>query len=175
MGMLLMFFMTSCRDIVNSVLDALPPFDVPFSTTLAVPFVGVSTTSYTRTPELAMNINLDAQIRENNPNYNINNLKSVKLSSLKMDWVSATMDTKLNVIKNARIYIKAPNQPEKLIATAYNNTNPESIVFSIEDQELINYFKTSENSLIVEVMASTPSADRITVKMSSGFKIKVQL
>ena len=63
-GLLVMFFTTSCRDIVNTVLDVLPPFDVPFNTTVVVPFTGVSTTTYTRTPEIPMNIDLDAKIKQ---------------------------------------------------------------------------------------------------------------
>ena len=73
-GILMLIFVSSCRDIVNSVLDALPPFDVPFNTTLDVPFASVSTTGYTKTPDLPMNIDLDAKIKENNPNFSINNL-----------------------------------------------------------------------------------------------------
>lgn len=175
MGMLILLFTTSCRDIVNTVLDALPPFDVPFTTTVTVPFVNVSTTTYTRTPEIPMNINLDAKIKENNPNYSINNLKSVKMSTLSMDFISSTVDTKLDVIKNARVYIKAPNQPEKLIATVVNNTNPNTVTFTVPDEELINYFKTSQNSLIFEIQASAVAADQITMKMNTGFKVKVQL
>lgn len=174
-GLFAMLIVSSCRDIVNTVLDALPPFDVPFSTNVPVPLAAVSTTTYTRTPEIPMNINLDAKIKENNPNYSINNLKSVKLSTLKVDFVSSTLDTRLNAIRNARIYVKAPNQPERLIATAYDNTNPDTITFTVVDEELINYFRTSENSLIFEVMASTPTADQLTVRISSGFKIRVQL
>lgn len=175
MGMLILLLTTSCRDIVNTVLDALPPFDVPFTTTVTVPFVNVSTTTYTRTPEIPMNINLDAKIKENNPNYSINNLKSVKMSTLSMDFISSTVDTKLDVIKNARVYIKAPNQPEKLIATVVNNTNPTTVTFTVPDEELINYFKTSQNSLIFEIQASAVAADQITMKMNTGFKVKVQL
>lgn len=174
-GLFAMLIVSSCRDIVNNVLDALPPFDVPFSTNVPVPLAAVSTTTYTRTPEIPMNINLDAKIKENNPNYSINNLKSVKLSTLKLDFVSSTLDTRLNAIRNARIYVKAPNQPERLIATAYDNTNPDTITFTVVDEELINYFRTNENSLIFEVMASTPTADQLTVRISSGFKIRVQL
>lgn len=174
-GMLFMLIMSSCRDIVNTVLDALPPFDVPYSTNLTVPFVGVSSTSYTRTPEIPMNIDLDAKIKENNPKYSINNLQSVKLNTLTFTWVSAVGDTKLNVIKNARLYVKAPNMEEKLIATAYDNTNPETITFTVLDEELLNYFRTTQNSLIMEVMASTPNADQITIRINSGFKIRVQL
>ncbi|WP_156832004.1 hypothetical protein [Kaistella palustris] len=170
-----LFFVTGCRDIVNSVLDALPPINVPFSTTLQVPFAAVSTTTYTRTPEIPMNIDLDAQIKQNNPKYSINNLKSVQLSTLSLDYVNSDLGNQLDVIKNANIYVKAPNQAERLIATAYDNTNPTTITFNIENAELIEYFRTSQNSLIIEVQAARATADKITMKMNSGFKIKVQL
>ena len=173
-GMFALFFMTSGRDIVNSVLDVLPPFDVPFTKTLTVPVANVST-DYVRSPEISMNIDLDAKIKQNNPNYSISNLKSVKMSTLSVDYVSSQFGTKLDVIKNMRVYLKAPNQPEKLIATAYNNTNPTTITFSVPDEELLNYFKTSENSLIFEIQGSAVTADQVTMKINSGFKVKVQL
>ena len=97
------------------------------------------------------------------------------MNTLNVEYVSALFDTKLDVIKNARIYIKAPNQPEKLIATVANNTNPNTITFSVPDEELINYFKTNQNSLIFEIQGNSVSADQITMKMNSGFKVKVQL
>ena len=174
-GILVLFFMTSCRDIVNSVLDVLPPFDVPFSTTVDVPFASVSTTAYTRTPDLPMNIDLNAKIKENNSNFSINNLKSVKLNTLNLDYVSSTLGNKLDVIKNARIYIKAPNQAERLIATAYDNTNPNTITFTLEDAEILEYFRTNQNSLYIEIMGSRVTADQIKMNMNAGFKIKVQL
>ena len=174
-GILLLFFMTSCRDIVNSVLDALPPFDVPFSTTLDVPFASLSTTAYTKTPEIPMNIDLNAKIKENNSNFSVNNLKSVKLNTLSLDYVSSQLGNKLDIIKNARIYVKAPNQADRLIATAYDNTNPNTITFTLEDAEILEYFRTNQNSLVVEIMSSKVSADQIKMKMNSGFKIKVQL
>lgn len=174
-GILVLFFMTSCRDIVNSVLDVLPPFDVPFSTTLDVPFAAVSTTTYTKTPDIPMNINLDAKIKENNPNFSINNLKSVKLNTLSIEYVSSTLGNKLDVIKNAKIYIKAPNQTERLIATAYDNTNPNMINFTLEDAEILEYFRTNQNYLVIETMGSRVTADQLKIKMNADFKIKVQL
>lgn len=175
MAVMLSLFLTSCRDIANAVLDVLPPFEVPFSTSMQVPFAAVSTTSYTRTPEIPMNIDLDAQIKSENPSYSINNLKSVKMSSLTVTYETSQMGSKLDAIKNAKIYIKAPNLPEKLIATAYDNTNPTSITFTSTDAEILDYFKTTQNSLIVEVQGNYVTADRITMKMDSKFKIKVQL
>ena len=122
-----------------------------------------------------MNINLDAKIKEQNPKYGINNLKSVKLNTLTVDYISSQLGNKLDVIKSARIYIKAPNQPEKLSATVDNNTNPNSITFTSTDAEMLEYFRTNENSLIIDVMASRPSVDVITMKMNTGFKVRVQL
>ncbi|QOW09525.1 hypothetical protein Q73A0000_03665 [Kaistella flava (ex Peng et al. 2021)] len=174
-GILVLFFMTSCRDIVNAVLDVLPPFDVPFSTNVDVPFASVSTTTYTRTPEIPMNIDLNAKIKENNPNFSINNLKSVKLNTLSLDYISSQLGNKLDVIKNARIYVKSPNQADRLIATAYNNTNPNTITFTLEDTEILEYFRTNQNSLIIEIQASRITADQIKMNMNAGFKIKVQL
>ncbi|MCQ4034770.1 hypothetical protein [Kaistella montana] len=174
-GMLVLFLTSSCRDVVNSVLDVLPPFDVPFSTDVTVPFATVSTTSYTRTPEIPMNVDLDKKIKENNPNFSINNLKSVKLNALNIQFLSSQFDTKLDVIKNAKIYIKAPNLPEKLIATSYNNVNADTITFTVENEELLEYFRTSQNSLIFEIQGNRVSADKITLRINSGFNVKVQL
>ena len=174
-GMIVLFFTTSCRDIVNSVLDVLPPFDVSFTTNVTVPLATLSTTSYTRTPEIPMNIDLDEIIKEKNPNFSINNLKSVKLSTLSIDYVNSTLGNQLDVIKNARIYVKAPNQEERLIATAYDNTNPNTITFTVNDVEILEYFRTNQNSIIFEIQSSKVTADQLTMKLNSGFKVKVQL
>ena len=174
-GLVLMLFLTSCRDIVNSVLDVLPPFEVPFTTELEVPFASVSTTSYTKTPDIPMNIDLDAKIKENDPRFSINNLKSVQLSSLSIDYVSSSLGNKLDVIKNARIYLKAPNKEEILIATSYNNTNPDTIVFTPTDADVLEYFRTNQNDLVIEIQGSRITADKITMKLNTGFKVKVQL
>ncbi len=174
-GILITFFLTSCREIVNTVLDILPPFDVPFTTTIEFPFASVSTTTYTRAPEIPMNIDVDAEIKKNNSGYSINNLKSVKLNTLTLNYAGSQLGNKLDAIKSAKLYIKTPNMPERLIATVENNTNPDTITFVSTNTELLEYFRTKENSLIIEIMANYPSADIITTKMNTGFKIRVQL
>lgn len=174
-SLFLLFFATSCRDIVNSVLDVLPPFNVPFTSTFQVPFASTSTTTYTRTPEIQMNIDLNAKIKEQNANFSINNLKSVKLNTLSLDYVSSTLGNQLDVIKNARIYVKAPNQEERLIGTVDDNTNPTTITFLINDVEILEYFRTNQNAIIFEVQSSRVTADQLTMKLNAGFKVKVQL
>lgn len=173
--MVALIFLTSCRDIVNSVLDVLPPFEVPYSTQMTVPFAAVSTTSYTKSPEIHMDINLDNEIKAYNPKYSVANLKSVKMSKLTAIYVSSTGGTKLDVIKNARIYIKGSNLPDKLIATVENNINPNEIVFNTSDVEIVEYFRSDRNSLVIEVQGSKPAADQITMKLAAAFKVRAEL
>ena len=78
-----------------------------------------------------------------------------RLNTLTVDYISSQLGNKLDVIKSARIYIKAPNQPEKLIATVDNNTNPNSITFTSTDAEMLEYFRTNENSLIIDAVSYT--------------------
>ncbi len=171
----LLILLSSCRDVVNAVLDVLPPFNVPFTTTMTVPFASVSTTTFTRTPEIPMNLNLDEKIKENNPNYSINNLKSVKLHTLSFDYISSEYSNQLDVVRNARLYVKAPNHSEILVATVNENTNPRTLTFVVSDVELLEYFRTNQNSLILELQASKVTLDQITMKMNASFQVKVQL
>ena len=174
-SLLSLLLISSCRDIANTVLDVLPPFKISNSVTQELPFVSISTTSYSRTPEIPLNIDVDAKIKENNPKYGIENLKSVKLTGLSATYVSSQLGFKLDAIKNMRIYIKAPNLPEKLVATVYDNNSADQINFTTVDTELVDYFKSKDQSLIVEVQANFPSADRIRVRLDSNFEFKVQL
>ena len=170
-----LLFLRSCRDIANSVLDILPPFNTSFSSTQQVPFAAVSTTSYTRTPEIPMNVDMDAKIKEQNSKYGIDNLKSVRMTSLTATYIGSKLGVKLDAVKNMRIYIKAPNLPEKLIATADNNTSADKIVFTTTNADIADYFKTKENSLIIEVMGNYASADIVTIQMDAGFEVRAQL
>ena len=172
---LALLFLGSCRDIANSVLDILPPFNTSFSSTQQVPFAAVSTTSYTRTPEIPMNVDMDAKIKEQNSKYGIDNLKSVRMTSLTATYIGSKLGVKLDAVKNMRIYIKAPNLPEKLIATADNNTSADKIVFTTTNADIADYFKTKENSLIIEVMGNYASADIVTIQMDAGFEVRAQL
>ena len=170
-----LLFLRSCRDIANSVLDILPPFNTSFSSTQQVPFAAVSTTSYTRTPEIPMNVDMDAKIKEQNSKYGIDNLKSVRMTSLTATYISSKLGVKLDAVKNMRIYIKAPNLPEKLIATVDNNSSADKIVFTTTNADIADYFKTKENSLIIEVMGNYASADIVTIQMDAGFEVRAQL
>lgn len=174
-SVLFILVMSSCREIANSVLDVLPPFEVPFTTQIEVPFATVSTTSYTRAPEIQMDINLNNEIKAQNPKFSIINLKSVKMNKLTVNYVSSSLGNKLDVIKNARIYIKGSNLEDRLIASAENNTDPNQIVFLATDAEIAEYFRSDKNSLIIEIQGSRISTDKIKMNLTAGFKVRVEL
>ena len=171
---LILLFLTSCRDIINS-LDLIPPFNVPYTTSVDLPLATVNTESYTRTPEIPMNVDLDAKIKEQRADFGINNVKSVRINSLDLEYISSAMGVKMDAIKNLRILIKAPNVPEKVIAFSENNSNPDKIILTVPNEELLNYFKTNQNSLILEIQGNFVATDVVKVKMNSVFRIEAKL
>lgn len=175
LGIAIFLMISSCRDTVNAALDNLPSFTIPFTTTIQAPFLPISDTNYTPSPEIPMNIDLDSEIKKQNPNFSVNNMKSVKLNEMTVDLVDGAMNYQLNIIKNAKLYIKSPNQPEKLIATVTNNTHKTRLTFVTNDTELIDYFRTNQNSLIIEVLGIRISAEIFTLKLNTAFKIRAQL
>ncbi|MDR6514752.1 hypothetical protein [Chryseobacterium camelliae] len=151
------------------------PFDIPLTVEQDLPFATVQTSSYLRYPEIALNLDLDATIKEKYPKLSINNLKSAKLTGFTIDYISSKLGNKLDVINSAKIYIKAPDLPEVLVGTVENNTNPNQLVINTVDTELIDYFKSKQNSLILEVKGAKLSLDELKVNLKPVFKISVGL
>lgn len=151
------------------------PFDIPMTVEQTLPFATVNTTSYLRYPEITLNLDADAAIREKYSQLSINNLKSAKLTGFSIDYLSSKMGNKLNIISGAKVYLKAPNLPEVLIGTVENNTNPTTIALNTADAELIGYLKSKQNSLILEIKGAQISLDELKVNLKPVFKISVGL
>ncbi len=170
------FTLNSCDRVKDAVEDVkVPlPFDVPVSTQTEIPFASIKTDSYLKYPEIALNLDIDAAIKKEYPQLSISNLKSAQLASMSIDLVNSSLGGKLDAVQNAKLYIKAPNLPEKLAATVINNTNPNTIVFTPEQNvELIEYFKSKENSIILEIQGRKLVLDKFTIKINPSFRIKV--
>ena len=169
---------TSCskvEDLVDEISVPIP-FAVPVSLDVEVPFATANTTHYVTYPELPLNLDLDARIKEKYPSLSINNLKSVKVESFNIQYVSSDSGVNLDAVKNARIYIKAPNLDRQLIGTVSNNTNGAVLNFVPDaNTELLDYLKSSQNSLILEVQGSKVAADLMKLKINASFKLEVGL
>lgn len=163
-------FLVSCDD-----LEVPVPFDIPMTVEQDLPFATVPTTSYLRYPEIALNLDVDAAIKEKNSKLSINNLRSAKLTGFSVEYISSKLGNKLDIISGAKIYIKAPNLPEVLIGTVENNTNPNELVINTVDTELIEYLKSKQNSLILEVKGAKSSLDELKVNLRPVFKITLGL
>ena len=166
--------LTSC-DRANDAIDniAIPlPFDIPVSYTTDIPFASVKTDSYLTYPEIKMDLDVNSEIKKRYPQLSVNNLKSVKLSAINIELVSSTY-TKLDAVQNAKLYIKTPTLEKTLAATVENNTGTDKIVFTPTDAELIEYFKSPQNSIVLEIQGRKLSLDKFTIKINPTFKIAV--
>lgn len=158
----------SCQD------SAIPlPFAIPLSLETTIPFASVTTTGYFTYPEVKMDIDVDAKIKEKYSALSVNNLKSVKLESFNIILKSSKAGGKLDAVKNALVYIKTPNLERKLIATVQNNTQANQITFTTESTEIIEYLKSKKNSLILEIQGQKLSADELTILINPSFRISV--
>lgn len=163
--------LNSCEDDISIPV----PFAIPLSVETKVPFASVTTTGYLTYPEIPMDLDVDAKIKEKYDNLSIDNLTSAKLESLNIELKSSTLNGKLDAIKNAKLYIKTPQLEKKLVATVMNNTSTDKIVFTTEDAELIEYLRSKKNSLIMEIQGQKTLADEFILLINPSFKISVGL
>jgi len=163
------------EDLIDNISIPIP-FSVPVNLDVTVPLAIANTTDDVKSPEIPINLDLDAQIKGKYPSLSINNLKSVKLDLFTINYVSSEKNTKLNVIKNASILIKAPNMPEKVIAKSENNTSETSINFTpVADLQLLDYLKTNQNSIFLVVQGREIALDVMKLKINASFKLEVGL
>lgn len=168
--------LNSC-DRAEEIVDeiAVPvPFDLPLSFQTTIPFATVTTSGYITYPEITTDIDVNAKIKEQYPKLSIDNLKSAKATSLKITLDNATLGGKLDAVKNARVYIKTPNLQKKLVGTILNNTNPDQLIFNtLSGEELIEYLRSPQNSLILEIQGQQLLLDEFTITIEPTFKISV--
>ncbi len=163
------------EDLIDNISVPIP-FSIPVNLDVTVPLIITNTTDYVRSPEVPVNLDLDAQIKEKYPSLSINNLKSVKLDLFTINYDSSEHNTKLNVIKNARILIKAPNMEAKVIAESLNNTSETTINFTpVANLQLLDYLKTNQNSIILEIQGQEIATDIMKLKIKAAFKLEVGL
>lgn len=170
----------SCSN-VEDIIDNIT-IPVPFAinvnkNNLDIPFV--VGTEFVKSPSIPLNIDLDAEIKERFSNMSVNNVKSAKLSSFSISRVSSSADVTFADISDARLYISAPDQSDRLVATVTNNTSPDALNFTPittePDSELVNYLKSPQASIYMEIKGSANKVSQMKINISSSFKIQVSL
>lgn len=168
---------TSC-DKVDDIIDEISvpvPFTIPLSFETTVPFATINTTDLVPYPEVPVNIDVDAKIKEKYPSLSINNLKSAKLDNFNIESVPGSTLT-LDAIKDSEIWFKTPDKPEVKIATATGNTSATNLTFTPEPNvDLIDYLRSKQNSVILKIRGSRIAAGQMKIKVNAGFKIEVGL
>lgn len=168
----------SCSKVEDIIDDiSIPvPFTIPVNFDAQIPLATANTTDPVTYPEIPVNIDVDAKIKEAYPSLSINNLKSAKLNSFSIELIPTTGGLELDAIKDAKLYIKTPDLPKKPIAEVTGNTNKSIINFTpTANTDLIDYLKSKQNSFILEITGSKVAAGIIKIKVNAGFKVEVGL
>jgi len=168
--------MNSC-DKVDDIIDDISvpvPFTIPLNFETEFPFATINTSEFVTYPEIPVNIDVDAKIKEQYPSLSINNLKSAKLDNFSIEALSGNA-VPLDAIQDAEVYLKAPNQSSIMVATVTGNTNPAKITFVTTSDDLINVLKSKQNSFILRIKGSKITAGQMKIKINTGFKVEVGL
>jgi len=164
---------------VDDIIDNIS-IPVPFAinvnkNNLDIPFI--VGTEYVKSPSIPLGINLDAEIKERFQGMSVDNVKSAKLASLSIGYVSSTNGTKLNAVSDAKVWISAPNQADRIIATVTNNTSADALSFTPvtteQEAELMNYLKSPQVAIYLEIKGPDNKIDQMKININSSFRIQV--
>ncbi|MNY15206.1 hypothetical protein D3C86_1484080 [compost metagenome] len=101
-------------------------------------------------------------------------MKAAKLESFSIEALEGNA-IPLDAIKDAEVYMKAPNLPDVLIGSITNNTNATKINFTPTNEDLINHLKSKQNSFFLKIRGSKVTAGNMKIKINTGFRIEVGL
>ncbi|MDN5627188.1 hypothetical protein SAMN05660493_01083 [Epilithonimonas bovis DSM 19482] len=174
----LAFALQSCSkadDLVDDITVPVP-FSVPVTFDTQIPLSVTDTVNYVKTQPIPFNADINAAIKSQYPAMSAANLKSAKLTQFKIQYKSSVAGIKLDVINNARLYLRVEGQSDLLVATASNNTSTDILNFTPDTTiELADILKTDQKYLILEVQGEKIASDQLTVTVDSVFRLLVGL
>lgn len=167
--------MNSCSKVEDIIDDiTIPvPFTIPVNIETDIPFI--VSTEFVKSPNIPLNLDLDKEIKEKFNNLSVDNVKSAKLTSFSITQVSSVGGINLKAVSDANLYISTPGQEDIMIATVTNNTSETALSFTPLDIELMNYLKSNQTSIYIEIKGPESKADQMKIRINSGFKIQVGL
>jgi len=172
--------LNSCSK-VDDIIDNIS-IPIPFAinvnkNNIDIPFIVEK--EYVKSPSIPLGLDLDAEIKNRFQGMSVDNVKSARLSSLSITYVSSTLGTKLNAVTDARVWISAPGQADRIIATVSNNISADALNFTPvtteSEAELMNYLKSSDVSIYLEVKGPEEKIDQMRININSSFKIEIGL
>src|SRR6218665_59731 len=172
--------LNSCSK-VDDIIDNIS-IPIPFAINvnkndIDIPFI--VKTEYVKSPSIPLGLDLDAEIKNRFQGMSVDNVKSARLSSLSITYVSSTLGTKLNAVKDANIWISAPGQADRIIANVSNNISEDALNFTPvtteSEAELMNYLKSPDVSIYLEVKGPEEKIDQMKININSSFKIEIGL
>lgn len=168
----------SCSNTSDNVDDInVPvPFSVPANFDAQLTLAIADSVSYIKYPAIPLALDVNSAIKTQFPAMSANNLKSAKMTQFKIQYKSSVGGTKLDVISNARLYLRTPNSSDVLIATASNNTSGDILNFTADNTvELMDLMKSDQKSFVLEIQGRKLATDQLTVNIDTAFRLLVGL
>ncbi|GGG50236.1 hypothetical protein GCM10007332_09850 [Epilithonimonas arachidiradicis] len=158
-------------DIIDNITIPVP-FDIPVNIETEIPFAVA--TEYVKSPSIPLGLDLDKEIKERfEGNLTV---KSAKLTSFSISQVSSVGGINLKAVSDAELWISAPGQEDKVIATVTNNTSETALSFTPDTTvELMNYLKSTQAAIYIKVKGPENKVDQMKIRINSSFKIQVGL
>lgn len=164
------------EDLIDNI--SIPvPFSIPVNlNNIDIPVV--VSTEFLKSPNIPLGLDLDAEIKKRFSNMSVNNVKSAKLVSFSIARVSSTdPNVTFAAITDAELYISAPNQADRLVATVTNNTSADALNFTPittdPDAELMSYLKSSDAAIYLRIKGNANRVSQMRINIASSFKIEV--
>ncbi|GEM_PF-3584550 len=162
------------EDVIEAAADPVPLI-ARFPFVVEVPMADIPADSYATSPEIDLDFDIDAKIKEFYPDLSVANMQSAKIEELTIELVE-TSGPKLSAIKNTKVYIQLPQENRRvLLGEALNNTDPDKLVFTVnKDVDVTEFLKHKENALVLEAQAYQPIENfTFKVRIRPVFSINV--
>jgi len=168
------FFFVSCDKIKDAVkVDvAMQTADVNF--TIQPQAAGTQTLS-----EFVANLNIDSAIKANSSQFGINNIKSVKILSVKVNLLNGEGVNTFGALSDCKMEFSSSNKPAKVtLATLSNNPDAASSVLDLpvnSSLELKEYFSATSFNYTLSGTTRRATTQALNCKATIKFNVQVGL
>lgn len=151
----------------------------PNSVTFTIPEV-TSTDAGSISAPFEVNLDLAALIKEKASSFGVGNIKSIKITSLKIDLINGDDANNFKIIENLSASISAEGLSSKVLASVTNNdftTVKQSLVIPVTggDIELKDYLKATSFKYSISGKAHSKTTKALQAKLTASYTFKLGL
>ncbi|NML21336.1 hypothetical protein HHL16_10655 [Pseudoflavitalea sp. G-6-1-2] len=167
-------FTTSCNKVKDAIKVNVPLQQAEYTFDLTPVEAGTHTLA-----EYSIRFNVDSAIKANASQFDINNIKSVKISQVKIAASNTDGENHFGLLSACKAQMKSDTKSEFVTIGELNN-NPETAASSLDlpvksDLELKDYFKGTQFSYVLSATVRKATTKKLTCKATVKFDVTVGL